>query len=84
VPVEIMANKKACNLKRILKEFARIKPTAPADFISRTFITTYINENTSNESFERLSWLSVATACRKASEVPDAKSNEGQHFHNSV
>jgi hypothetical protein len=84
VPIEIMANKKACNLKRILKEFARIKPTAPADFISRTFITTYINENTSNESFERLSWLSVATACRNASEVPDAKSNEGQHFHNSI
>lgn len=57
-------------LKIIFKEFARIKPTAPADFISRTFITTYINENTSNESFERLSWLSVATACRNASEVP--------------
>lgn len=54
-------------------EFATIKPTAPADRISRTFSTTYITENISNESLDRLSWSSVATACRNASEVPNAK-----------
>ena len=62
--------------KRILKELARISPTAPADFISMTFITTYITENISNELFERLSWSSVATACRNASDVPEAKNLE--------
>lgn len=72
--------KKAHNMKRILKEFARIKPTAPADWISRTFISTYINENTTNKLFECLSWFSVATACRNASEVPDTKSKENSKF----
>lgn len=71
---EILAENKEKSLrKRILNEFAAIKPIAPADRISITFNTTYITENTSNESLDRLSWLSVATACRNASEVPNAK-----------
>lgn len=57
-------------LNVILREFAMIRPTDPESFISRTFRTTEIKENTSSESFERLSWLSVATACIKASDVP--------------
>lgn len=61
------------NVERILREFAIIKPTAPANLISRTFRTIEIKENTSSESFERLSWLSVATACTKASEVPETR-----------
>lgn len=47
---------------RILKEFAKIKPIAPADCIRRMFITMYIIENTSKELFERLIWFSLATA----------------------
>jgi hypothetical protein len=50
-----------------------IKPTDPDSFISRTFRTTEIKENTSSESFERLSWLSVETACIKASDVPETR-----------
>jgi hypothetical protein len=61
--------------ERILREFAMIKPTDPDSFISTTFRTTEIKENTSNESFERLSWLSVATACIKASDVPEIRRN---------
>lgn len=67
--------RKKPKLKRILKEFATIKPTAPADCISNTFSARQITENTSKESFERLSWFSVATACRNASEVPDSGIN---------
>lgn len=62
------------NVKRILREFATIKPTAPADCTRKTFRTKWIHENTTNDLFDCSSCSFVATERRNASDVPNAKS----------